>query len=372
MSARVHLCGRLRVEWDGERLEAGAARAPGPAAVRVPDAAPRPARAPRRAGRGAVVGGGRRRPAATRCCARRCRGCAARSAPGRLEGRGELAVRFPDRHLDRPRGGARRRCGASRAALRRRATRAASWDAARDALAIAERGLLPGLEARWLEPFRASSRSSASSCSRRSRWPARGSADGELSGGRAGRPARGRGRRRSASRRAWRCSRSCARRGNVAEALVAFDEFRTFLRDELGTAPGAGAARAARGRCSTRAGRAARGAAADARRSAPARAEPAAGFPTGSPRPWPPRGWAASAALARLREEADRGGRRPSRPSCSSPARAASARRGWSPSWPPACDGFDVLYGRCDEEELFPYGPWVDMLRPRLARMGRR
>ena len=32
--------------------------------------------------------------------------------------------------------------------------------------------------------------------------------------------------------------------------------------------------------------------------------------------------------------------------------------------------GFDVLYGRCDEEELFPYGPWVDMLRPRLERMG--
>jgi hypothetical protein len=32
--------------------------------------------------------------------------------------------------------------------------------------------------------------------------------------------------------------------------------------------------------------------------------------------------------------------------------------------------GFDVLYGRCDEEELFPYGPWVDMLRPRFDRMG--
>jgi tetratricopeptide (TPR) repeat protein len=31
--------------------------------------------------------------------------------------------------------------------------------------------------------------------------------------------------------------------------------------------------------------------------------------------------------------------------------------------------GFEVLYGRCDEEELFPYGPWVDMLRPRLAAM---
>ena len=33
-------------------------------------------------------------------------------------------------------------------------------------------------------------------------------------------------------------------------------------------------------------------------------------------------------------------------------------------------DAFDVLYGRCDEEEIFPYGPWVDMLRPRLDRMG--
>ena len=32
-------------------------------------------------------------------------------------------------------------------------------------------------------------------------------------------------------------------------------------------------------------------------------------------------------------------------------------------------EGFEVLYGRCDEEELFPFGPWIDMLRPRLARM---
>jgi hypothetical protein len=31
--------------------------------------------------------------------------------------------------------------------------------------------------------------------------------------------------------------------------------------------------------------------------------------------------------------------------------------------------GFEVLYGRCDEEELFPFGPWIDMLRPRLARL---
>ena len=32
---------------------------------------------------------------------------------------------------------------------------------------------------------------------------------------------------------------------------------------------------------------------------------------------------------------------------------------------------FEVLYGRCDEEELFPFGPWIDMLRPRLARLPR-
>ena len=29
---------------------------------------------------------------------------------------------------------------------------------------------------------------------------------------------------------------------------------------------------------------------------------------------------------------------------------------------------FAVLYGRCDEEELYPFGPWIDMLRPHLAR----
>ena len=30
---------------------------------------------------------------------------------------------------------------------------------------------------------------------------------------------------------------------------------------------------------------------------------------------------------------------------------------------------FDVLYGRCDEEQQFPYGPWVEALRPRLAQL---
>ena len=61
-------------------------------------------------------------------------------------------------------------------------------------------------------------------------------------------------------------------------------------------------------------------------------------------------------------------GRRPVRRSarsCSWPASRASARRAWPPSSRPraADDGAVVLHGRCEEEMLVPYQPFVDVLR---------
>jgi tetratricopeptide (TPR) repeat protein len=33
-------------------------------------------------------------------------------------------------------------------------------------------------------------------------------------------------------------------------------------------------------------------------------------------------------------------------------------------------EGAEVLYGRCDEDELFPFGPWIEMLGTALTRVG--
>src|SRR5918998_605971 len=151
MGARVHLCGRLRVEWDGERLEHAFPGRQGrllfafltlhrDRLVRRDELVDAlwPEEGP------AAGGDALLRPPLSRL----------RSAlgPGRLEGRGELAVRFPqDTWIDREvvRDGLR----LSRAAYGAGGVRA-SWEAATQALALAERELLPGFDARWLGPFR--------------------------------------------------------------------------------------------------------------------------------------------------------------------------------------------------------------------------
>ena len=154
------------------------------------------------------------------------------------------------------------------------------------------------------------------------------------------------------------------RRGNVAEALVAFDQFRVLLREELGTSPG-------RELLSLHA---------DLLRAGdPPRSRPPAHHVSGSPEhrrlpdrlvqalaaPWVGR----EAALDRLRALAHQ-------------AAAGSSglvliggdggigKTRLVAELASGLPGFDVLYGRCDEEEIFPYGPWVDLLRPRLDAMG--
>ena len=156
------------------------------------------------------------------------------------------------------------------------------------------------------------------------------------------------------------------RRGNVAEALVAYDEFRMFLRDELGTAPGRellalhedAAARRAGRRRRHRAGAAARRAA----QRLPDRLAQALAAP------WVGR----EAALARLREQADAGGRGRAAELVLVVGEGGIGKTRLVAELAAGLAGFDVLYGRCDEEEIFPYGPWVDMLRPRLEPHGRR
>src|SRR5918992_5343865 len=234
MGVRVHLCGRLQVEWDGERLEAALPGRQG--RLLFAFLTLHRDRLVRRdelvealwSEEGATPAG----DALLRAPLSRLRSAL---GPGRLEGRAELTIRFPeDTWIDRE--AVRDGWRASRAMYGAGDARG-GWEAAREALAIAERGLLPGLEARWLEPFRAELDEH-----RTELLEAVALAGTRLGGGELAEA-------EQAARRAVEVTpfRESARvvllevlrrRGNVAEAPVAFDEFRTFLRDELGTAPG--------------------------------------------------------------------------------------------------------------------------------------
>jgi DNA-binding SARP family transcriptional activator len=360
MGARVHLCGRLQLEWDGVRLENALPGRQGrllfafltlhrDRLVRRDELVEAlwPEEGP------AAGGDSLLRPPLSRL----------RSAlgPGRLEGRGELAVRFPDdTWIDREvvRDGLR----LSRASYGAGDARA-SWEAANEALTIAERELLPGFDARWLQPFRAELEDHRVELLEAVALAGAELGDGEL-------PEAEQAARRAIEAAPFRESTRVAlleilrERGNVAEALVAYDEFRTFLRDELGTSPGREllALHEELVRAEPGTGRSAD--AHRAPRAAPARRLPdRLGQALGAP--WVGR----ETSLALVREQADR---------------AAAGEAGLVlvvgeggigktrlvAELAAGLPGFDVLYGRCDEEEIFPYGPWVDMLRPRLERMG--
>ena len=142
MRTRVHLCGRLEVLWDGEQLEAAL---PGRQSrllfayltlhrgrpVRrdeLIEALWSDAGAPR--GGDALL-----RPLLSRL--RRALG------DGRLEGRAELRLLFPDdAWIDWEFAGEALRAGRASSAA---GDHAAGWERARAGLAVAERGLLPGL-----------------------------------------------------------------------------------------------------------------------------------------------------------------------------------------------------------------------------------
>ncbi|HYI18930.1 MAG TPA: AAA family ATPase [Solirubrobacteraceae bacterium] len=359
MGARVHLCGRLQLEWDGERLDAGLPGRQGRLLLAFLTL-----HRDRLVRRDELVealwpdeiapsqGDALLRPLLSRL--RRALG-----DPDRLEGRRELAVGFPeDTWVDRESvRDAVRRSGAAYGAGDARA----GWDAARDALAIAERGLLPGLEADWLGPFRAELEEQRIQLLETTARAGAQLGHGEL-------PAAEEAARRAVEAAPFRESARVAlldvlrRRGNVAEALVAFDEFRLFLRDELGTPPGRDLIALHEDLLRADLAPAPRASAA-----APVEAAPLPDrLMQALAAPWVGR----DEELGRLREAA---------------ALAATGVTGivlvagdggigktrLVAELAAGLTGFDVLYGRCDEAEIFPYGPWVDMLRPRLERMSR-
>jgi DNA-binding SARP family transcriptional activator len=354
MPARVHLCGRLQVEWDGERLEGALPGRQG--RLLFAYLTLHRERLVRRdelvealwSEEGPPPGG----DALLRPPLSRLRGAL---GPGRLEGRAELAIRFPDdTWVDREvvRDGLR---------LGRAEDARGSFDAAREALAIAERGLLPGFEARWLEPFRTELEEQRTDLLEAVARAGARLGDGAL-------PEAEQAARRAVELAPFRESARVAllevlrRRGNVAEALVAYEEFRTFLRDELGTSPG----------------RELLGLHEDLLRSEPRTAPAIAHRAPASPpaqrlpdrlaqaqgAPWVGR----EAALARLRAQAERAAAGDAR-LVLVVGEGGIGKTRLIAQLAAGLPDFDVLYGRCDEEELFSYGPWVDMLRPRLERM---
>ena len=208
MGARVHLCGRLQVEWDGERLEGALPGRQG--RLLFAFLTLHRDRLVRRdelvealwSEEGPPPGGDALlRPPLSRL----------RSAlgPGRLEGRGELAVRFPeDTWIDREavrdglRAEPRARYGAGDAR--------ASWEAARRRWRSPSAGCCPGSRRAGCEPFRAELEEQRVELLEAVALAGARLGDGELRGGRAGRAPRRSRPRRFASRRGWRCSRCCA------------------------------------------------------------------------------------------------------------------------------------------------------------------
>ena len=226
MAARIHLCGELAVEWDGDvvtsRLPGRQGRLLFAYLVLHRD------RPVRRDELEEALGGAQLAPPLSRL--RKALG------EGRLEGRGELRLVLGDDAwvdwevaLD---GVARARSALAAGAW------ADAWGPASAARAIADRGLLPGLEAEWLEPFRAELadlRIEALETLART---------GVMLGGEELAPAE-RAARAAVEAAPFRESAhlalmdALAAQGNVAEALLAYEDLRTLLRDELGTAPGA-------------------------------------------------------------------------------------------------------------------------------------
>ena len=163
--------------------------------------------------------------------------------PGVLEGRSELQLILPDdAWIDwevAPERVARRPRALEAGTRRRRGT------AAKEAVEIAERGLLPGLEAPWIDARRgelADLRVEALETL---------AVVGTRLGGAAW-PEAEQAARAAVQAQPFRESARAAlmevlrARGNVNEALRVYEDIRVLLREELGSSPGAGARRPAR------------------------------------------------------------------------------------------------------------------------------
>src|SRR3954451_4088947 len=229
---RIQLCGRLVVQIEGERVEASLPGRQGRLLVAYlvlnrdrpvrrdeliealwPDAQP-------------ASGDALLRPPLSRL--RKALG------QGRIEGRSELTLALPDgAYVDWD--AARMALAATREALATGDYRTASQRGA-EAVEIAERGLLPGLEAHWiderrreLEELRTEALEAIAIAGVAQGGPALADAE------RAARAAIEAAPFRESARAAL--MEALGAGGNVAEALRAYDDLRTMLRDELGTTP---------------------------------------------------------------------------------------------------------------------------------------
>ncbi|HEX6023657.1 MAG TPA: BTAD domain-containing putative transcriptional regulator, partial [Solirubrobacter sp.] len=156
--------------------------------------------------------------------------------PGVLEGRSELQLVLPpDTWIDWEI--APEQVRAAREALHNGDVQLA-WDAAREAVEIADRGLLPGLEAPWIDARR------AELADLRVEALEALAAAGTKLGGPAW-PEAEQAARAAVQAQPYRESARLAlmevlrARGNVNEALRVYEDIRVLLREELGSTPGA-------------------------------------------------------------------------------------------------------------------------------------
>jgi DNA-binding SARP family transcriptional activator/DNA-binding CsgD family transcriptional regulator len=155
--------------------------------------------------------------------------------PGRIEGRGEVALVLPpDAEVDWE--VARAALAASRDALSAGDSRTA-YSQAQVAVEIANRGLLPGLEAAWIDERRRELEDLRVEALETVAIAGVALGGTELAGAeRAARAAIEAAPFRESARAVLMEALGAA--GNVAEALRAYDDLRTMLREELGTTPG--------------------------------------------------------------------------------------------------------------------------------------
>jgi DNA-binding SARP family transcriptional activator/DNA-binding CsgD family transcriptional regulator len=232
-TTRIELCGSLRVELEGERLEDALPGRQGRLLLAfLVLNRDRPVRRDELidalwSGQGTPQSGDALlRPPLSRL--RKALG------QGRIEGRGELTLVLPpDAYVDWE--AAFKALSDTRQALSSGDARTAS-DQAQAALAIADRRLLPGLEAEWIDERRRELEDL-----RVEALEAIASSGAALGGGdvavaeRAARAAVEAAPFRESARAAL--MEVLRAGGNVAEAMRAYDDLRTMLRDELGTTP---------------------------------------------------------------------------------------------------------------------------------------
>jgi DNA-binding SARP family transcriptional activator len=234
METRVHLCRRLEVEWAGERLESALPGIQG--RLLFAYLVLHRDRLVRRDELLEVLWPGEAAPSSPEAVLssplsrlRKALG------PGRLVGRGELSLTLPPTawvDWEAAFGGLRE----AHAAVEQERWRE-GIDAARAALEIADGGLLPGLEADWIDAKR------AELADLRLELLELVAACGIRLGG-VELPRAEQAARAAVEAAPFRESARAAlievlrARGNVADALRAFEDARTLLREELGAAPG--------------------------------------------------------------------------------------------------------------------------------------